>query len=65
MKTGSSAEPAKGNTIPGTGSGSNAWIWACALASILAIVVVYYFAFSAAHEVRIQDVPLAPKGAKP
>ena len=65
MKTAPSADPAKCNVIYYTGSGSNAWIWVCALASILAIVVVYYFVFTAAHEARIQDVPLAPKGAKP
>ena len=65
MKRAPSAEPANRNIIRYTRPGSNAWIWACALASILAIVVVYYFAFSAAHEVQIQDVPLTPKGAKP
>ncbi len=40
-------------------------IWLCALASILAIVVAYYFAFSAAHTAQIKDVPLAKPGGRP
>ncbi len=37
----------------------------CALASVLAIVVAYYFAFGAAHAAQIRDVPLATKGGRP
>lgn len=37
----------------------------CVLASILAIVTAYYFAFSAAHAVQIKDVPLAKSGGRP
>jgi hypothetical protein len=44
---------------------SGAWIWLCVLASVMAIVVAYFFAFRAAHEVQIKDVPLAPKGGRP
>lgn len=58
MKTASSAE-----TKPSVRSG--AWIWLCVLASVMAIVVAYFFAFRAAHEVQIKDVPLAPKGGRP
>lgn len=39
--------------------------WLLAGASIAVIVVIYFFAFRAAHEAQIKDVPLAPRGAKP
>ena len=44
---------------------SGVWIAGCALASVLAIVVAYYFAFGAAHAAQIKDVPLATKGGRP
>jgi hypothetical protein len=50
-------------SAPG-GRRSSAWIWGCALASVMAIVVAYYFAFSAAHQVQIKDVPLATQGGR-
>jgi hypothetical protein len=46
-------------------AGRVAWIWLCALASVMAIVIAYYFAFSAAHAAGIKDVPLAQKGGRP
>ncbi len=58
MKTASSVE-----TKPPAKSGI--WILGCAFASVLAIVVAYYFAFSAAHAAGIKDVPLATKGGRP
>ncbi|HEY8994192.1 MAG TPA: hypothetical protein VIM71_06005 [Lacunisphaera sp.] len=30
-----------------------------------ALLTAYFFAFRAAHEAQIRDVPLATKGAKP
>lgn len=64
-ETAGAAGQASDLTIAATKPGSNKWVWICALAGILAIVIAYYFAFSAAHSAQIKDVPLATGGAKP
>jgi hypothetical protein len=63
----SRARSAQAPTLHETGknAGSNKWIWLCALAGIVVIAIVYYFAFSAAHAAQIRDVPLATKGGQP
>ena len=40
-------------------------VWILATASVAVIVFIYFFAFRAAHEAQIREVPLVTKGGRP
>ena len=47
-------------------SGKNGWVLCgCVVFAFLLIGLAYVFAFRAAHEAQIKEVPLATKGVRP
>ena len=44
---------------------SSARLWLFVAAGFAGLLTAYFFAFRAAHDAQIKDVPLAPKGGRP
>ncbi len=40
-------------------------LWLCVVGGFSLLALAYVFAFRAAHQAQIKDVPLAPRGGRP